>query len=1300
MNPNPENPGDRRVTSVTRVAACLAGLAVVAPSEAAAAGLDVVASSAGVALGALGVAVALLPALRKLRSEADAREATLVASQAEIARLRRDLERREQEASRAAAARDAAREAEAAVIGEAAEPGPARADEVTFDPLALAEEVIAAAAPGAAARGIEVDTAADDALPVALRGDAERIRQALRLLVGHAVAATTRGAVLLGVRCATSDATTNAVTLELTLHDGSGTTDAAMSATSPTAGTDAGLQVVRRMVHVLGGTLASGQASAGPMFRLDVPLRAVADAGTHAADASPVPGDPVVLVIDADAARRHRLVERCEAAGFVTRGAGGALEAIGKLRTMPTAGTTLILADADAFAAGGADLARRLRAVGGPREARVVALSANEIARDALPAGVDANLVRPLRRSTLPRTLRNAAGGRPHAADRVTGHESVAPHLPTPAASEPPQAERAAPSDEAQPLPIFDPSPLIPLREASPDDDDLVRRIVGIFLRTTPPLLDAIERAANDGDADTISLHAHSLKASGAQVGALRFGALAASMEIAARAGALPDGPRMTSQLRAAFRHAAHALRAHIPALANEPTEPADSGALAREAATETVPEPSADADTQTVMVIDDDAVMRASIRELLTLAGYRVVVASSGAQALELLRTEMPALVMLDLVMPDMDGFVVCERLRAMPGHDLVPVLVMTGLDDYQSVDRAYEAGATDFIAKPLQWSILTHRVRFLIRSGTALGELKRAEARNRALLEAVPDTLVALSRTGTFRTFKPGAGWDARAVGIYEGRKLGEVFTEEIASRSGEAIERALANKTVESVEVQIPHGEEMRDFEARIAPSGAGEVIALVRDVTGRKRHEERIRKLAYFDPLTGLPNRVLFQDRLAAAIGQAKRHERRIALLFVDLDRFKAVNDSLGHRAGDELLREAARRLGECVRATDSVARAIDHDETDPTVLSRWAGDEFTVLLQEVQGAPDARRVAQRILERFGEPFMIEGREIVIGASIGIAVYPDNGTDPATLLRNADSAMYNAKGEGRNTFRYYSQSMSETALDRLEIEAELRHAVEAGQFVLHYQPKIELASRRVIGAEALVRWQHPVRGLVPPAVFIGIAEENGTIRTLGRWVLEEACRAAVGWKDAGFGDATIAVNVSAHQVRDPGFAKVVGEVLARTGLPPARLELELTETVLLQDDETSIEMLHALNALGVRIAIDDFGTGYSSLSYLQRFPLDTLKIDRSFVSKAKEAPDSLAIVRTIIAMGESLGLGVVAEGVETEADIALLADLRCPVGQGYGIAKPLPPSELVAFMRAAREWAETPHIPLVG
>jgi diguanylate cyclase (GGDEF)-like protein len=448
----------------------------------------------------------------------------------------------------------------------------------------------------------------------------------------------------------------------------------------------------------------------------------------------------------------------------------------------------------------------------------------------------------------------------------------------------------------------------------------------------------------------------------------------------------------------------------------------------------------------------------------------------------------------------------------------------------------------------------------------------------------------------------------------------------------------------------------------------------------DITDRKKSEQRIRFLAQHDVLTELPNRSLCVERLRQAIQQAPRHQQRVAVMFIDLDRFKDINDSLGHHIGDALLRSVSRRLTDAVRAGDTV--------------SRLGGDEFVVVLSSVQDADEAAHIVnQRLIPLIRQPHPVDGAELHISCSVGIAMWPEDGGDVDTLMRNADAAMYQAKAAGKDGARFFNAEMTERAQARLALEAQLRRAVEAGdQFELRWQPRVDAATGRLVGAEGLIRWHHPERGLVSPGEFIPVAEETGMIVPIGNWVIGEACRQIAAWRAEGFSGHGFSINLSARQLRDRGLADEVRAAVSRHGIAPGELELELTESMVMEQAELALSQMHALRALGVGLSIDDFGTGYSSLAYLNRFPIDKLKIDRSFVHDMLGDTTDLAIIKAIIRLGHSLGLRIVAEGVERPDEAAMLREAGCDELQGYLFSVPLRAPDLLAWVRRA-----TPRVP---
>lgn len=453
--------------------------------------------------------------------------------------------------------------------------------------------------------------------------------------------------------------------------------------------------------------------------------------------------------------------------------------------------------------------------------------------------------------------------------------------------------------------------------------------------------------------------------------------------------------------------------------------------------------------------------------------------------------------------------------------------------------------------------------------------------------------------------------------------------------------------------------------------------------IHDITERKIAEDRMHYLAMYDALTGLPNRQLFHQQLEKAVARSVRTGERMAIMFIDLDRFKRINDTLGHATGDMLLREVSARLNRCVRTTDVVGRDGEMDLPEGSV-ARLAGDEFTVMLEALREPQDAARVARRIIGEVSRPFMLSGQEVVVTTSVGIAIFPEDGEHAEMLLKNADAAMYQSKNLGRNTYQYFAGEMNSAAVERLRIENELRRALERRQLSLHYQVKVDTRSGGIDGVEALLRWQHPDLGAVPPVAFVPIAEDIGLIVAFGEWVLEEACRQLKSWSDAGLPAVAMAINLASPSFRQPDLADRVATALRRHGVSSSSLCIEATESILMRDADATMTTLRQLRNLGVKLSIDDFGTGYSSLSYLRRFPIDQLKIDRSFVNELAANSDDAAIIRAIASLSRSLNLEVVAEGVETVAQARMLAQQGCHLMQGYLFGKPVPAGELTRLL----------------
>jgi len=638
--------------------------------------------------------------------------------------------------------------------------------------------------------------------------------------------------------------------------------------------------------------------------------------------------------------------------------------------------------------------------------------------------------------------------------------------------------------------------------------------------------------------------------------------------------------------------------------------------------------------------------------------------------------------IILLDLGLPDAEGVTAVRRVRAAAPR--VPLVVLTGRDDESLAALALQEGAQDYLIKgQIDSRSLLRALRYAIERKTMEEALFVEKERAQVTLNSIGDAVVCTDISGNITFLNVVAekmtGWSWQEA---SGRPMAEVF-KILDAVSRETTPNPMDAAMGQDRTVHLPSNCILvrRDgFETPIEDSVApihnregkatGAVIVF-HDVSTARAMAAQMTHSAQHDFLTGLPNRMLLNDRISQAIVLAPRHSKKVAVLFLDLDGFKHINDSLGHPTGDKLLQSIAKRLVSCVRSSDTV--------------SRQGGDEFVVLLSEMEQSEDAAISALRILQAVAEAHTIENHELHVTTSIGVSVFPDDGNDAETLVKNADTAMYQAKENGRQSYQFFMPAMNVRAVERQSIEENLRRALERQEFSLHYQPKIRLRTGEITGAEALLRWTHPTRGCVSPAQFIPVAEDCGLILPIGQWVLREACKQAREWFDAGLPLGTMAVNISSMEFRDDNFLDSVFATLSETGLDPKSLELELTESVLMKRAESAASVLKTLRARGVQIAVDDFGTGYSSLSYLRKFPIDALKIDQSFVRQITSAPDDTTIVTAVISMGRSLKLRVVAEGVETRDELAFLQTHLCDEAQGYYFSRPVLPHQFAMLLK---------------
>ncbi len=690
------------------------------------------------------------------------------------------------------------------------------------------------------------------------------------------------------------------------------------------------------------------------------------------------------------------------------------------------------------------------------------------------------------------------------------------------------------------------------------------------------------------------------------------------------------------------------------------------------------------------VLLIDDDPMVRVLIKKAMEQRGFDVVDAGSGERGLVLFGERHPDIVLLDAMMPGLDGFGTCRAMRAQPEGEHVPVVILTGLDDDESIARAYDSGATDFYVKSAQMTLLAHRLRYLLRTARMRSDLARNRARlaraqriarlgswewdlQKRTITATEESLKILDLVGGEEPMD-----EAGFVAVFYPEGV-DAFRFEVLARlkagRSHRIEGAVAAAGgVRNLEIEV---EAERDAHGNIT-----HVMGVVQDVTERHAAEEQVRRLSNFDGVTGLANRSLFRARLAESLSAARRDEEIAAVLVIGLDRFKVINQTLGQAAGDALLRDVAARLNGSVRDRDALGRGLKDGENSS--VARLGGDEFTVLLRDLDDEGDALKVGERVLEALRKPYRIDGNECWVTASIGVAAYPRDGDAAELLLARADAAMRASKAAGGNAARVHEAKSGAPSVEKLKFESDLRKALERGELRLHWQPIVDANTRAIKGAEVLMRWQRDGK-LVSPAEFIPLAEETGLIVPMGEWALETACAQLAKWRADGLPPLYVGVNLTSSHVQRRDVQRTVRQVLESSGLPPEMLSLEITESVLMDFVEPTLRGLHALRELGVRIAIDDFGTGYSSLSYLKRLPVTTLKIDRSFIIDIATDPDDAAIVSAIAGLAGTLSLNVVVEGVETEAQRAALVEHGVTTMQGYFFSRPLPIEAFDALLR---------------
>ena len=1011
------------------------------------------------------------------------------------------------------------------------EAGKLALQESDFDLAALLADVTELLAGAARQKGVALGFDLAPGVPAAIHADALRLRQILINLLGNAVKFTDRGEALVLVTTATVGGVAGlrfevrdtgiGMSADVQRHLFESYVQPDPSTTRRYGGTGLGLAICRQLVTLMGGAIdVASTPGEGTSFVFTVRC-AAAESALPARPAQQAPAWPAALpalagpqpvagmrVLVAEDNRTNQMVAAgmLSMHGCVCEFAANGREAVAALARQRY---DLVLMDCSMPEMDGYEATAHIRALEPDlgRRTPIVAMTANTQLGDAekcLKAGMDDYLAKPITLVELRRKLERwlPASGQSH---------------------------DDAPIDAA----VFD-----KLREIL---GPALPHAVTPFLEDAPAYLLQLEQAVAAHDQATARARAHALKGAAGNLGASLLAALAQEAEQLAQAGRTSAIGTLLPRLRAAHADVATLLHERMH---GQPRGPAADAELTG-------------VQQAHVLIVDDDRSTRTTLRHTLQRDGFRVDEAADGAQALAMLLRCQPDVILMDAVMPVMDGFTACARLQELPGGAGIPVLMITALQDNNSVERAFAAGASDYIPKPIHYAVLSQRVRRIIEA-------------NRA----------------------------------------------------------------------------------------------------------EKKIRQLAYNDVLTGLPNRTLFFELLGQGIDHAARANTELAVLFMDLDRFKYVNDNLGHGVGDRLLLGVAQRVRATVRGLDTVARL--------------GGDEFTVVLTNLDGPGPAADAAHDICRALAAPFQIDGHDIFVTSSVGIAMYPRDGLDVATLVKHADSAMYRAK-RTNSGYKFYEASMEMTTGEHVRLESDLRRALDQHQLEVFYQPQVAFADDRIVAMEALVRWRHPTRGLVPPAEFIPLAEETGLINRLGDWVLRAACTQLQAWIGQGLPPLRVAVNLSVRQLLQADFAATVQGVLAETGLPPHLLELEITESTLMENAQETLAALHTLRELGVRLSIDDFGTGYSSLSYLKRFPVDIIKIDRSFVRDIPQDADDAAIVTAILALAHSLRLEVVAEGVETPAQRRFLHALDCDLLQGYLISPPVPAAQFAELVLARQALA---------
>lgn len=685
--------------------------------------------------------------------------------------------------------------------------------------------------------------------------------------------------------------------------------------------------------------------------------------------------------------------------------------------------------------------------------------------------------------------------------------------------------------------------------------------------------------------------------------------------------------------------------------------------------------------DAISVLVIDDDVIVRVMTEEILSATGMRVAAVANFQQALQCIGETLPDVVLLDVVMPEQNGFVCLQALQT--AYPDLPVIMLTGIEDTNAIERAFEMGAADFIHKPIIWPVLRNRLQFVVRAARDRKQLAASEAELR--------TVQRRARLGGWYWLPQLQRLHCSEETLWlldlpKSQPLVSLidFCRYVCVDDAESLQQAFAKAAVIEgkleFDLRIVDGQGLERILHILGETDSDTLVlqGTLQDISAYKRFEAEVHRLSFYDNLTGLPNRALFKDILEQAMGYCDRYRAQCGVLFIGVNQFKLINESLGPQLSDRLLRQFAERLQPLLTDNGSTHR-------QKPGIARLADAEFTLLIDHISNAGEVGMLAERIADLLVPPFPVDGHTVHLSAHIGIVVYPGDGVSVDDIIKNGESAMRTAREEEGRCYQFYSAARSRQALRRLSLENSLRQALEHDQFLLHFQPQVDSTTQRIYGVEALLRWRHPQKGLLLPEQFLAVAEETKLIVPIGRLVLVKALAAVSHWDNCGLPPLTMSINVAAGQLQSGDLLDDVLALLAEHDLPPDRVTLEITESQLMKDAEATLQWLQRLKQIGVRIAMDDFGTGYSSLSYLKRFPIDILKIDRSFVADIPENREDLAIIHTILALARSLGLEIVVEGVENQRQVEHLAAQGCNRFQGFYFAEPLAGEALPAYIR---------------